>query len=243
MWFRRAGAFLPVALLAVSAWALAACGGSGALDVYVGYADDASGAAAAHRFPSPWAGAPHVRVAGSPSGIDAGAIRLDNPTASAVAVDRIRVRAGGREWALWGAQTVAPHSTLILTQTAPGNFNTSDAAGGGCLDPGNDVPLVSFELGGRRVVLRDTQRVLTTGGRDLAACGGRPNESQPWTSLGSVPVQPPGAPGQVSLTDLAEAAGLILLLAPTLLGLIVAGGVMVGMPARSRPAARRPLPL
>jgi hypothetical protein len=212
--------------LAAAALLLASCGGAAdRLVVYVGYADS-SGGAVPHGFPSPWMGAPHVRFVGSGGPYDAGAIRIDNPTGHPVTLDGVRVTAGGREWSMWGRQRIEPHSTLILTQTrGPGSFATTQAAGAPCLDPGNAVPVVALTLDGRTLRMRDMDRVLTTGGRDLGACPGNPNKSRPWTSLGTVSPGTAAASASVSPAAAAQVAGIAVAGVPLLLGLLVAVSV------------------
>ena len=162
-----------------------ATAGTGSLRVSVGFADTRS-AAAPRTFPSPWAGAPHVRFVGRGPVYDAGAIRVENPTSRDLHLDRVSVSVGDKTWAPWPSDLVVPaHGSLVLTQTAAGDFSTG-ALGSACAAPSNAVPQVRVTSGGQAVTLRDQNRVLSSGGRDLAACGAG-NASHQWLAVGRVP--------------------------------------------------------
>ncbi len=151
-----------------------------AFSVYVGYVDDLRPTAT---FPVPWQGAPNVVYLGSPSPLDAGAIRLDNSTDQPIAVDRVLVdlQRPGPVYGLWGSFAVPPHGSVILTQTQPFNFDTSDAAivACGATPQAGDprVPKVSVVIGGQSTSYYDIGHVLDTGGFD-SYCRG--NESLAW---------------------------------------------------------------
>lgn len=187
---QNAGLAIRFAMILPLAFGLAGCGqeataGTGSLSVAVAYADTRTPPAPS-TFPSPWAGAHGVRFVGSGPTYNAGAIRFQNPSDRDLHVDRIVVTTGTREWMPWGGGQVIPaHSTLILTQTAPGNFATS-SLGSGCHAPSNAVPRVEVSTAGVSVALRDQGLVLSTGGRDVTSCGGG-NASHPWVEVGTVP--------------------------------------------------------
>ena len=153
--------------------------------VHVGYADDLRSTST---FPVPWQGAPNVVYLGSPSPLDAGAIRLDNSTDQPIAVDRVLVdlQRPGPVYDLWGSFAVPPHGSVILTQTQPFNFDTSDAAIVACgatPKPGDPrVPKVSVVIGGQSTSYYDVGHVLGTGGFD-SYCRG--NESLAWRLIGT----------------------------------------------------------
>ena len=163
-----------------------------ALGVYVGYADDLRPSA---NFPVPWAGSANVVYIGTPSPIDAGAIRLDNNTDSPMPVDNVTVDLGrpGPSYNLWGSFTVPAHGSVILTQTQQFNFDTSDepiVACGGTLVAGDPrVPRVIVTTGGVATTYFDTGHILDTGGFDLACRG---NESLQWRLIGTTGINANG---------------------------------------------------
>jgi PKD repeat protein len=160
------------------------------LPVSVGYADNSlvHEGGAAGSFPTPWAGSPNVAYVGTSSDIDAGAIRIDNPTASPVPCVSVRVQIGGVTFDLWKNHTVPAHGSLILTETAHQNFDSSDTSDqGSCSSPSASQPVVTVWSPGGVATHIDTGQVLNTRGSDLGHCppGGTQarNESQPWVSL------------------------------------------------------------
>lgn len=170
----------------------AAVGDPSALSVAVGFADSSSPSAA---FPTPWQGAPNVVYIGGGAPLDAGAIRLDNTANAPLAVDRVSVdlKRAGAQFALWPPFTIPARGSAILTQTLPGNFDTSAypiVPCGGTLPDGDPrVPTVTVTIGGAPVTFLDTAHVLDTDGFD-ASCRG--NESLGWRAIGT---SGPGAPG------------------------------------------------
>jgi len=160
--------------------------------VFVGYADDLRASA---NFPVPWAGAPNVIYLGTPSPLDAGAIRLDNNTDAPMPIDNVTVDLGrpGPAYSLWGSFTVPAHGSVILTQTQQFNFDTSDspiAACGAALVPGDPrVPRVIVTAGGVATTYFDTGHILDTGGFDLACRG---NESLQWRTIGTTGINANG---------------------------------------------------
>ncbi len=158
------------------------------VEVYAAYADTIRSGAPAAPPPSPWMGSPGVAFIGVGPDFDAGAIRIENRSGSSVTIDRVTVDSGGQHFDIWqpGLQ-IAPHSTLILTQTAvlsraplTTNFDTSEANPPGC-QPAGAIPIVHVSVNGTVRSYRDVNRVLNTGGLDAGNCGGA--ESHGWERL------------------------------------------------------------
>ncbi|MCB1036447.1 MAG: hypothetical protein KDD47_21655, partial [Acidobacteria bacterium] len=147
------------------------------LAVAVGFADSTSASA---DFPTPWQGSPNVVFVGAGAPMDAGAIRLDNLSGAPLTVDSVEVdlQRSNAVFSLWPAFTIPAGGSAVLTQTAPGNFDTSAfplVACGEVLPPGESrIPRITLTAGGGTVTLLDTAHVLDTGGFD-ASCRG--NES------------------------------------------------------------------
>jgi RHS repeat-associated protein len=164
-----------------------------ALSVFVGYADNLRASSA---FPVPWQGSPNVVFLGQGPVFDAGAVRLDNATDEPIAVDGVAVDIGrpGPVFNLWGSFTVPAHGSVVLTQTTPFNFDTSDFPIVGCnqtvspTDP--RVPRVTVTVGGVGTTYFDTGHILDTGGYDLAC---RANESLQWRLIGTTGINSNGA--------------------------------------------------
>jgi len=164
-----------------------------ALSVFVGYADNLRASSA---FPVPWQGSTNVVFLGQGPIFDAGAVRLDNATDEPIAVDGVSVDVGrpGPVYNLWGSFTVPAHGSVILTQTAAFNFDTSDFPIVGCnqtvspTDP--RVPRVTVTVGGVGTTYFDTGHILDTGGYDLAC---RANESLQWRLIGTTGINSNGA--------------------------------------------------
>jgi hypothetical protein len=166
------------------------------ISVYVGYADNLR---PSPFFPNPWDGSPNtIFVGAAPSGYDAGAIRIDNTSASAITINDVSVvLPTGPTFDLWGSNVIPAHQSLILTQTTSYNFDTSDSPS---LPPGNFYPdggppgsfaLVTITANGTPKTYDDTGHVLTTGGSDLAAFNNM-NESLQWRPIGTTGVSNPG---------------------------------------------------
>jgi hypothetical protein len=192
---------------------------AGGLLVSVGYAEDKeTNNPNPAAFPTPWQGSPDTIFLGGPvvgqtqcgtlpSCFDAGAIRLDNPTASDVSVSDVSVDihssiAGGKVFDLWGSFTVPAGKTVILTENPPGDtatsddFDTSGYPGNQCT-PITVAPTVTITVGGARTTLSDSGHVLDTGGIDQGFCGtgSDKNESLAWRPIG----QPGGSTATLSL--------------------------------------------
>jgi hypothetical protein len=181
---------------------------AGGLLVSVGYAEDKEiNTPDPASFPVPWTGAPNTTFLGGtvpgqtacgtlPDCYDAGAIRLDNPTASPVKVTRVSVNmhasvTGGKFFSnLWGSFTVQPGKSVILTENPPNNnpthdnFDTSGYPGNNCT-PLTVAPKVLITIAGLTTALADSTHVLDTGGIDEGYCQPPQNESIQWRPIGS----------------------------------------------------------
>lgn len=250
----------PFGIAAIVLVGLAACGGETSgndLRVSFGYADSgyAQNGVQAHqnpapgRYPAPWQGAKNVNFVGQGPSFDSGAIRIENPSAKPVTVERAVVDVGDKHYDLWGRNlTVPAHGSLLLTQTdmnpqaGPNgqptiepNFDTSEkTAAPGTSTPSR--PVLHLTVGGRTTDVRDEHKVLTNNGRDLGAETGNPNESAPWSFAGTVAVEDEVA-GANPLGAAALAALLVSLLGslPALIGallLLVVGWLLARWLAR-----------
>jgi hypothetical protein len=186
----------------------AAPGTVGGLVVSLGYAEHkANNAPPRGTFPSPWRGSPGVTFLGNtiPNGgsqctgvkrcYDAGAIRLDNPTASPVTVSKVVVNdhaslSGGKIFSnLWGSFTVQPGKSVILTENpahANDGFDDFDTSGypSSCT-PITVAPKITFTIGGVNTTVADSTHILDTGGVDPGSCSPTHNESIQWRAIGT----------------------------------------------------------
>jgi hypothetical protein len=187
----RVGAALTMLLGVVGARAgSAVASGASPLSVFVGYADGLRGDSP--NFPAPWEGGTNVIfVGGSESeSFDAGAIRIDNSSASPVSIDSLTVEVGDTSFntgdELWSGLTVPAEvggepGHLILTQTSDYNFDTSEAGPPGlCGTPNTISPLIHLTIAGTTSDITDSGQVLNTGGVDGANCPPGANESHAW---------------------------------------------------------------
>ena len=155
----------------------------GGLSVFVGYAEDKEiNTPDPASFPVPWAGAANtVFLGGTVPGqaacgsltvcYDAGAIRLDNPSSSAITVDSVSVDdhssvVGGKVFNnLWGSFTVFAGQSIILTENPPANnatydnFDTSSYPNNNCT-PVTVPPTVAITVKGAATTLADSTHVL-----------------------------------------------------------------------------------
>lgn len=207
------------ASLSISAMALAIAGSarvaSAQANIFVGYADGLRGAP---NFPSPWFGSPSVQFFEGTSvpGADAGAIMIQNNTASAFTINAFSVDIGGSLFNLWTLPiTLNPGMNAIFTETAHYNFDTSDPGNGTCSPSSIPVvPQVNVTINGTSSSFNDTGLILTTDGFDFANCRG--NEALGWRSIGTTGVGNPGnqiapEPGTIGLfgTGLLGLAGFL----------------------------------
>jgi hypothetical protein len=159
-----------------------------AVQVYVGYADTIHPGAQAPQLPNPWSSSPNVVFQGAGPDFDAGAVRIDNPSDTAVTVDRVSVDIDAQHLEIWPTGLRVPaHSSLILTQTRitsrdplATDFDTSEANPTNC-QPSTETPVVHVTIAGKTRDYKDVERVLTAGGVDRGTCGGQ--ESHPWEQL------------------------------------------------------------
>lgn len=182
-----------------------ASGAAAQLGVYVGYADTLR--ANPTHFPTPWA--PEVHVDGATclkKTCDNGAIRLVNNDKKPVKVKSVVVKLGTCSYNSWphnfsigsGKQVILGnegHKGETGCSKRIGGFDTSDVGphgrywSGHCNSSGI-VPEVVIATASGTTKLRDTGRVLNTGGIDKAKCPkgtGSHNESEQWTPIGSKP--------------------------------------------------------
>lgn len=222
-------------MLGLGAVLLTACGGNESdLTVHLAYAD--SGTDAAHKpapgtFPAPWEGSPNVNFAGKGPQYDAGAIRVENRSEHAVKLDSVTVDIGPKHYDLWGRNLSVPaHGSLILTQTDMGsnvpiepNFDTSEnVAAPGTNEPA--TPVVHVVAGGKRTDVKDSARILTTGGRDIGTLPGSPNESHSWSRVAAFEASEPEGSSAWSLIGVGALAAFLVALfgfLPALIGAIL----------------------
>lgn len=221
---------MAVAVLAVASAAASALGpvtqaaAVGGVRVFVSYADDARPLIA--NFPNPWAGSPNVTFDGCAtsacltSGFDAGAIRVENDTASSVSVNQVSVQIDTCLYTWTGPLypvALASGASLIATERqfslagchgpTPNTFDSSDIGLGGLPPSGctNDgiQPTVAVTVDGATTSYTDTGQILNTGGVDRANCPPGTNESTQWTLIGDV-----ACPGQnLALTPPSQSHG------------------------------------
>jgi uncharacterized repeat protein (TIGR01451 family) len=165
---------------------------SSPLQLSIGYADGLRGSSP--DFPTPWEGDANVTFVGGSEGgdYDAGAIRIDNSSASPVSIDSLTVQVGDTTFngsgELWSGLTVPAESGgepghLILTQTSDWNFDSSDVGPpGDCGSPNSILPVIQLTIGGQTTTVTDRAQILNTGGVDGASCPPGANESHQWTS-------------------------------------------------------------
>jgi len=154
-----------------------------AMKVYVSYADGLRGATS---LPSPWEGDEGVSFIGAGDAFDAGAIRIVNPSRQPLTIDDVSFEIGAATYDLWGPYpiVVAGKSSVVLTQTAQYNFDTSEPDVATC-EPTGDVPLVHIVVGSRNPKTRtftDAGQVLNTGGIDPGSCT-QANEGHDWVRI------------------------------------------------------------
>ena len=178
----------------------------GGLAVFVGYADNSR--VLLTDFPNPWSGSPNVIFDGCQPActFDAGAVRVQNDTASSALVNRVDVHIDTCLYTWTGPFTLAPGQSLVVTQLGssaggctgptPDSFDTSDIGPGGVAYNGctNDGihPSVDVTAGGITSSYVDSGQVINTGGIDAAHCPPGTNESTQWVPIGSPPC--PGPP-------------------------------------------------
>ncbi len=181
-----AGAIAAVVPFVATTAAVGSNGDPHAVKAYVGYADTLR---APPFTPSPWMGDPRVTFRGTGPDWDAGAIMLRNPSHNPLTVDDVNVEIGVTTYDLWAPYpiVVPGKGTLILTQTAFFDFDTSDVPGNDvtvpCDTPSTDIPAVHVTVGARHPKTKtffDNTQVLNTGGVDPVTCTPGANEGHAW---------------------------------------------------------------
>jgi RHS repeat-associated protein/uncharacterized repeat protein (TIGR01451 family) len=177
---------------------------AGAVEVFAGFADSSSASA---NFPTPWQGAPNTVFIGGGTPFSAGAVRLDNSSGAPLTIDSVSVdlRRGNAQFNLWGSFTIPANGSAILTQTQPGNFDTSAfpiVACGGTLDTNEPrAPAITVTIAGTPQTFIDTAHTLDTGGFDLSCRG---NESLQWRQVGTTGIDHPA--GHLALQPASSSA-------------------------------------
>ena len=183
--------------------------------VEVGYADDIR---PSPFFPNPWNGSPNTVFVGSTSesagSIDAGAIRIINTTNAPITVNDVSLTLPNvtQPFDLWGSNVVPVGGSLIVTQTAEYNLDTSDfetLAYPLTYPDGETLHASKITITVNGVVLPtflDTGHVLTTGGSDPGDAGA--NESQNWRPVGTTGEDnPEGLTSLITVTHNLPATG------------------------------------
>lgn len=151
--------------------------------VSVGYVDNYNGPTPF--FPTPWQGDPGVTFVGTDCArgtvrtCDDGAIKIDNTSGAPLTGVRVTVDIGSNNYDLWGSNTIPAGGSLILTQTAPYNFDTSETNPPACGRTAT-IPVVHVTINGVTTDYSDTTQVLNTGGVEIDECPAGTNEGQPW---------------------------------------------------------------
>jgi RHS repeat-associated protein len=164
---------------------------SSPFQISVAFADNSSPSA---NFPTPWQGSPNITFIGNGTPIDSGALRIDNTSGSPLTIDSVAVdlQRGNAQFNLWGSFTIPADGSAILTQTQPGNFDTSAfpiVPCGGTLASGETrIPTITVTIAGTPQTFADTAHVLDTGGFDLSCRG---NESLQWRPIGTSGIDHP----------------------------------------------------
>jgi len=225
-------AFASALLLAPPAFAAS-------IDVFVGYADSLR---ASGFFPTLWlgdAGVVSESAASQSGGFDAGAIRIDNNTGSAITIQNFTVslNGGATTFSIWANLVIGAGQTGIFTQLFAYDFDSSDFGFlpdgigidgthplGGCTNPGAlsavqqalciaRRPTVTFDiLGGGSFAGTDAGHILDTFGYDFINGSSDGNESINWNKIGSPADRGGDAPEPSSVLLIAAAlfaAGLV----------------------------------
>lgn len=171
---------------------------SGGISLFAGFADSSSASA---NFPTPWDKSPNTVFIGAGAPMNAGALRIDNTSGAPLTIDSVAVdlQRSNAQFNLWGSFTIPTDGSAILTQTQPGNFDTSAfpiVPCGGTLASGETrIPKVTITIAGAPQTFLDTAHVLDTGGFDLSCRG---NESLQWRQIGTSGLENPA--GRLALT-------------------------------------------
>ena len=209
-----------IAYLAMAAaFLFASPASAGSIDIFVGYADNLRPSGF---FPTPWLGdAGVVSNSSAAQTFDAGAVRIDNNTGSAITIHNMTVKLDGGAFTFSFVDLViGAGQTGIFTQTFPFDFDTSDFGFlpngigidgthplGGCTNLGAlnatqqaecaaFAPTVSFDVVelAKSISGTDTGHILDTFGYDFVCCSSDGNESINWNKIGSTPTRGGTAP-------------------------------------------------
>jgi hypothetical protein len=156
--------------------------------VDVGYADDTH---VGSFFPSPWGVGGTVQYQnGMTTGVDAGAIKINNTGVTSISIDDLTIDGfgDGAVFHIWGSnggggilaggQVLAPGMSAIFTQTAQYNFDSSDDQGSNT----SAIPVVHVTIDGVAAAYMDTAQILNTEGTDHLASS---NEDHQWRPIGT----------------------------------------------------------
>jgi hypothetical protein len=126
---------------------------------------------------------------GCGSGWDTPGVWIKNPTGAAVTVD-LNVTVGATtpsatnagnhsgSWSLWSPVTLQPGQSVIFAENGVNNFDPGDTNIAGeigadpslCAIPSPAVPVINVIVNGKTVPVKDSAKVLNTGGADSAGC-------------------------------------------------------------------------
>jgi regulation of enolase protein 1 (concanavalin A-like superfamily) len=161
--------------------------------VFVGYYDNEH---ANPTLPNPWNGSPNVTFwGGTTDGFyDTGAVLIQNLGSQPVVIGPgfyVDGFANQATFQLWDSYfgsgfSLQPGQSLILTQTAGRDFDTSDQPIiSNPADRTNNLPVVHVTMNGQLVAYVDEGQVLNTGGFDPGNAYGT-SESIPWQAIGPI---------------------------------------------------------
>ena len=199
--------FLLAGLVATQAARVATASPLLPVDVYGGYAGDATGGPwVGNGFnPSnPWAGSPGVTFYGVSTGADAAALRIVNEAYASLTFDQVTVTLGTTTYDIWPHNiTVPAGGTLILTGTKPGassDFDLSDAVNCSAPPASLPTPVINIGSGGATYQYTDTAQMLL----NLSSCSSG-LEGANWQLIGGVSGAGRSASDQFGAKNSAEA--------------------------------------
>jgi hypothetical protein len=171
------------------------------LQVYVAYAENERPPV---NFPTVWRGSPSTIFLGDPltTSWDTGGILLRNTTNAPIVLGPGAFIDGfgdGSSYQLWDQMigngvTINPGQNLILAETSPRDFDSSDTPVGNTTPNPGAIPVIHLTLNGKPMSFRDTAQVLNTGGIDTGNALGI-NESENWRPIGTTGYTDPKGTG------------------------------------------------
>jgi hypothetical protein len=171
------------------------------LQVYVGYAENERQPV---NFPTVWRGSQNTIFLGDPSTTswDTGGILLRNTSNAPIVLGAGAYVDGfgdGLSYQLWDQMigngvTIHPGQNLILAETSPRDFDSSDTPVGNTTPNPGAIPVIHVTLNGMPISFRDTAQVLNTGGIDTGNALGI-NESENWRPIGTTGYTDPKGTG------------------------------------------------